>query len=330
MKKLICFLLALALLSSLWACATVPVDETQGTEPPVSSAPPETDPPTESTEPSTEAPTESTASLTEPPTEPPTEADPPPTGATIYNSYYKGNMYCASDTNSYGRLTWTDLENGEQLDNVLGYYFAPQSWFDDSVWLDFENAVADPEGLFADATDRIRITHFERDWYVEFHNGKNANYIYLSEYGQYVPLRGSSDIVEYINEEFMLFRGDMLLIDPLFYFEAASPEDAAQIYCDRRAEIWTATAKQDVAEYIKCKDVSVSNISVELIEEDGTKFWVYYTVTATPLGDYPLFAGNVIENDDGSYSCHMSNVLVLDEATGKWCSESLIEFWSYT
>ena len=71
MKKLICFLLALALLSSLWACATVPVDETQGTEPPVSSAPPETDPPTETTEPSTEPPTETDPPETEPaPTEP--------------------------------------------------------------------------------------------------------------------------------------------------------------------------------------------------------------------------------------------------------------------
>ena len=56
MKKLICLLLTLALLGSLWACGPAPVDGTQESEPPSSSTPPETDPPTESTGPSTEPP----------------------------------------------------------------------------------------------------------------------------------------------------------------------------------------------------------------------------------------------------------------------------------
>ena len=74
MKKLICLLLALALLSSLWACTTAPVDDTEGSEPPVSQTPPETDPPTETDEPSTEPPTE---------TDPPETEFVPPEGTLL-------------------------------------------------------------------------------------------------------------------------------------------------------------------------------------------------------------------------------------------------------
>lgn len=63
-KKLICLLLTLTLLGSLWACTTAPVDDMEGSEPPISQMPPETDPP---------VPTE-----TDPPTDPP-ETDPPET-----------------------------------------------------------------------------------------------------------------------------------------------------------------------------------------------------------------------------------------------------------
>lgn len=243
------------------------------------------------------------------------------------DSYLEGSLYCESDNLCYGRITYTDLESGEQMiDNVFGFYFHLS--LDYTYWLDWENAVADPAGLFSDATGRIRITHFERDWYIEFYDGANANYVYCPEYGLYVPFYGSLDTVELVNNEFRLFRTYMLTIDPLFYFEADSPEEAAQIYCDRRVEVFTSTAEHDV--YGACKDVSISDVSIELLDEDGTSFWLYYTITATPLGDYTLFAGNVIENGDGSYSCKASAILVLDEATGLWCDEELIRFWSYT
>lgn len=40
MRKLICLLLTLALLGALWACGPAPVDDTEGSEPPVSQTPP--------------------------------------------------------------------------------------------------------------------------------------------------------------------------------------------------------------------------------------------------------------------------------------------------
>ncbi len=51
-------------------------------------------------------------------------------------------------------------------------------------------AATPPEGeaLFADATCTLRIASPDGAWYLEYHDGANADYLYFSEYDRYVQL----------------------------------------------------------------------------------------------------------------------------------------------
>ncbi|MBQ7871251.1 MAG: hypothetical protein IJ357_03835 [Oscillospiraceae bacterium] len=111
MKKLICLLLALALLSSLWACTTAPVDDTEGSEPPVSQTPPETDPPTETDEPSTEPPTE---------TDPPETEFVPPEGTLLTDedlARYQQMFSCQLDRYAMHPINWYNIALAVEFDS---------------------------------------------------------------------------------------------------------------------------------------------------------------------------------------------------------------------
>ncbi len=310
MKKLICFFLALVMMTSLWACTNAPENQDDSLESPSSSEP--------STEPSTEL---------ENPTEPEETAGEEKTLLDELSeqydtalSYIRANMYCPEDVASNGRVTLTSLETGEVVENINGYYF-DITFYDDDC-LDWRKAVASADGLFEDATDVVRVeSRAKEDWYMEFHNGSDAKYIYFSELDLYVPFFGRFDPTEQVNDGIDALKEAYFMMDPDFRMEDSSPEKIAEAYCDRALELWQIRGEETE----RYTDVSIGNITYEL-RDDGKKIAIFYDMTATPINDYPIFAGHTWENEDGSWTCAMEAYLTLGE-DGKWLDPDDLQFY---
>ena len=280
MKKLICLLLALALVGSLWACT--------GTTEPV---------------------------------------------AYEYQrleQIFGTELYCDSDPNRCGVLTFTDLATGESISGMSGNIFWHWQSTDE---LDWENAVEEPGNLFADAKYVVRLANRENGWYAEFHDGANAHYIYFAEEGLYVPVmqgrsayegapvedldiswdRTTEDVIQEINEEIAMLRDEIVRIDPTFRVEDTTPDEVAAKHAQHRAEMWSTQGT-----------VTATNVQVISVSEDGTKIEYRCDFTST---DWTLFV-DFTENSDGTYTCSLTDYLVLDE-NGLWAREAAIEFVSY-
>ena len=206
MKKLICFLLVLALLGSLWACTTAPVETPDSTEnQPASSS--------EATQPSPEA----TDSPAEPVEIPMNEAGLP----YFFDDYVDLSLERLNVARNELQYTVTELATGtvtelDSTERLLRGFTCGGT------------PVQDAAELFDDAAYVLRIAAPDSDWYMEFHDGEDADYVYLSEYGLYVPVLFRVNMTaERISEAVRRYAANGTLLEDTAYsgeFREGSPQ----------------------------------------------------------------------------------------------------------
>lgn len=308
MKKLLYFLFVLAVLIALCGCADT---SGQAEEPGMSETPGLSDSIPSST---------------------PQETEPQPTETeeVVYQlvSHILGaELYCESDPYSGGVLTLTDLATGETVSGMNGNSFW-SPW--DTDELDWENAVAEPGDLFADAKYVIRQANVENGWYAEFHDGVNAHYIYYSSVGLYVPVkqgrtayegaldvdiptdRTAEDVAQEISDAVCNVWQKVTAYDPTFRVENTTVEDVVEKYAQHRAE---RMALAYAAPF------TVDSVQVDSVNEEGTRIEYradYITTCWWPFAFY-------MENGDGTYTVTCRETLILDE-NGLWAYQFALDY----
>lgn len=193
MKKLLCILLALTLLGSLWACGRA-------------GEPGYTAPPTESAEPTEEA------------RIPMNEAGIP----YFFDDYVDLSMERLNVERSALQYTVTELATGavtelDSTERLLRGFICSGTPLEDG------------SGLFSDAAYVLRIAAPDSDWYMEFHDGEDADYVYLSEYALYVPVLFRVDATaEKISEAVRRYAANGTLLEDTDY-SGESREGSPQV-----------------------------------------------------------------------------------------------------
>ena len=312
MKKIFCLLLALSMTALFFACDRLPEGVENDARP-------------VSTEPSTEAPTEKPTEAPEEPTEEiaPVLREITEEFQTGIVAYVKNRLYCEEDKLAYGCVSFTDLSTGEAVENINGFYFAATDFIGIEDIADWRKAVDSADGLFEDATCVVRVASLkDENWYVEFHNGKDAKYLYFSELDLFVPVISHYDqITETINTRIDDLLDYYFMLEPDFRVEGSTLQKVAENYCARVLQRWQIKGTRTG----RYTGVSIDSITYEL-QNDGKTLRVFYEMTATALTESGIFTGHVWENEDGSQTCAMESTLCLDE-DGKWFDASAQDFF---
>lgn len=252
MKKLICLLLVIALLASLWACGTA---EPMESETPGDSAPPETEPPTASTEPSsevTEAPTEATE---------PSETEPQPDPEATANLEYPE----IPETDDTETLLWALAERHLTKFFYAIYLYTEEDLTEHTV-AELTQAQRDAISPYGEAnipnypefvTERARYDAFFRNYEkiyrknfsLDFHHDAlqfdgnwavmkiNAGFSY-----NYVDSTEPSGGVDVVNVYFYCYDGEWLIYDVIIEWDwnYATPEIRRDFDADTAIEDYIA------------------------------------------------------------------------------------------
>lgn len=174
------FILALLLAAALLLCACAakepaePPTEPTGTSDDTAAAESSEIPSIETTAPE---PTDDTEAPVEPITVPLTSDGIP----LLLDDYVDICLEKYNITRAELQYTVTDLSTGEvtTLDNTERLLRGFQC---------FGLPLSDASGSFEDASYTLRIAAPDGSWYMEYHDGSHADYVYLSDYDLYVPL----------------------------------------------------------------------------------------------------------------------------------------------
>lgn len=326
-KRLLPCALALFLLLSLCGCGKT-ASSTEKTEAPT--AEPTT---LHATEPATTPATETAGDELVMPDDVPTDADGNP--YYLWRSYFYRLKQGTDDPFYCGDAVLTRLITGES-----SLSFSPSAMaLSDTDMLDWANARTDDEGLFEDASLSLKVTGAQTDEYILFHDGKDANYVYLSAQELYVPIVNGSDrymdgpdwveqcpkdrTSEDIAAEFSLkLRNkwdEWLVVDPAHRIYAATPEEAAEKYCEYFETHMMQIQDSLLGSNWHFEYVRVENLNnVKYDEETKTvSFEFDYTrKAAIPESDIRA-GGGIVENEDGSWTQVFVHSLTLAE-DGTW------------
>lgn len=169
MKKLICTILALASLASLSACGKTPTARENN-------APPENTASSYEQVSLTEPETEATAAKTTEPAAP--EAVPLTNLPTAYGTL---DLYLTDMLGQSPIISFTDETTGASRGSIDDYGML--LWDLALHWDRAKEIIPEKE-----YTCTMRFENPETGWYAELRNGSNANYVYLSEPGIFVPM----------------------------------------------------------------------------------------------------------------------------------------------
>ena len=330
MKKLSIWLAAALLLLTVSGCermppATTEADEPQTTAEPVTQAP---------TEAPTEMPTEDSLVM---PDDVPTDENGKP--YYLFGHYLERMKTGVDDPYYYGDAVLRRLVTGETTLSFSGRYLHYSN-----DMLDWANARTDGEGLFEDANLELTLTGTGTDEYILLHDGKDANYVYLSAQEKYVPIVNGSDryidfgnrpswidatecppdrTTEDICEDISRILHDQwdrwLATEPNYRLHAASPEEAAQQYCEHLERHLMQIQESLLGKHWRFDYVRVDNLT-DVTYDEGTKtLTFFYDLTKMPSNpESDVRAGGwIVDNEDGSYTQTLDGYLVLNE-DGEW------------
>lgn len=339
MKRLLPLVLALLLALALCACEKAPPEpETKATEAP-------TQPPTEpATEPQSEAPSEERLVM---PDNVPTDENGKP--YYLLGHYLNRAREGVDDPYYYGEATLTHLDTGETTLN-----FSPRCLhYSNTDMLDWANARTDAEGLFEDARLTLTVTGPGTEETVVLHDGKDANYVYLSAEGLYVPVVNGSDRYldlgnrpEWIDEpecpqerteeeiasELSTILRDnwdrWLAVEPEYRVRTDAPEEAAQQYCEHLEQHLMQMQESLLGQHWRYEYIRVENLTDVVYDEQEGELFFRYDITrkaATPESDTHA-GGWIVDNEDGSYTQTTEGFLRLNE-DGEWENPMSLENW---
>lgn len=186
----------------------------------------------------------------------------------------------------------TDLRSGERIPIEEAKRALFQFYGESKLQLDWENATADGAGLYADSSLCLRIGHQDGSWYIELHDGADANWIYISECRLYVPMRTRTyeQAAEYINRRLVEDHQHYLWYAP--YFETLGNLDAEQTvqkYLDAVLEAQRRAGREDLSGTLVYEDVSLERSNWTL---EGNKLRIEYTLRYIPKEGQPVYIGH--------------------------------------
>lgn len=236
-------------------------------------------------------------------------------------SLLKNRLYHEVSPYTYGNFRLTELATGTEYPLMTAHYF-DFTTSDTTLVLDWEKAVSDGSGLFSDATLMIQVESLDGSWYVQFHNGSDADWIYISECDSYVPISPySTGEVSYMNEQIAYdydsFLWSGLCIEPM---SAGTPEEIVQHYVDARIEAFHRLPKDGLTDRYVYGAVEARDLHWEL-RDDGA-IHVVVTFTFLPTGDGELSLPLV---DPDADSLYLDTVLIQME-DGNWYDSQYVQF----
>lgn len=200
---------------------------------------------------------------------------------TSLDEVLHSRLYDREKPDVYGVFRLTELDTGTTCQPMEAYLF---DFATTAIHLDWENAVSDGSGLFGDATIMVQVESRDGSWYVQYHNGSDAEWIYFSECDLYVPTVPNPDGIplktteSYINTHLateydsFLWRGW-----PQTHLGSGTGEDAVSRYWQYLSESKRRTAERSFSGNYAFEDVTLSDHSYR-INDDGS---VYVSCTLT-------------------------------------------------
>lgn len=185
-------------------------------------------------------------------------------------------LYDPRQTDALGVFRLTELDTGNT------YHALKTNLFDfrfSNLLLDWENAVKGDYTLYYDDTIMVQVENLDGSFYVQFHDGKDADWIYVSECDRFVPLLPNP---EYENTKDPASKiQSSLYNDYDFYLEAGrhipnfgngDPQSTVDLLTKAIPAYFRRAAQMSKTGRIEYEDVEISNVYWKL-NEDGSMLY---------------------------------------------------------
>ena len=262
-----------------------------------------------------------------------------------YRSFSKNNLYDPEEPYFFGYVTITNLQSGEVTRTGKGTLFTPGIFETDM--LDWANAVTEPGDLFADSKLCLRLATRDGSWYLEFHDGKNAHYVYTSAEDLYVPLvngdvdyldgprwalsvpenHTSEDIAQAITEEMYQAYDSWIRFGDVEPIKAASPEEAVRLRSEQLPAQWDSLKDRSLSGRHEFTNSQVSDVQIDERYTTDDYVGFTYTLHTTPLNEASshLFVGWEKMQEDGSLTVVLTDELIL--TSEGWMPRTAVDEW---
>ncbi len=290
--RMISILLAFVMILCFWGCST-DADVTTKAEPQTVETPQSTDTPETTQPPETDGSTENEL--------PKYVAD-----------WMQENFLCDEDPEAAGRTICSNHLYDEE------YSAEGANGFHDRLSdceLNWRKTMEDAEGMFEDATLTVRIESLDGSAYLILHDGKDSDFVYVSDRDCYVQMLTAEDISEHIGASCESLRWKLIMqdYDEEFYMEDASPEELAQTFIAYQMEI-------DERLY-RVPDELLS-FDYEVREVEGEELiYVTWVMVCHGMPRYTSYT----DNGDGTYTTEIRTYLQRTE-DGVWVNIGYNEF----
>ena len=231
------------------------------------------------------------------------------TNAPLYSYETLGELlsdrlYDPRQGDAFGVFRLTELDTGTTYHALRAKIF---DFTHSKLILDWYSAVARDYSLYYDDTIMVQVESLDGSFYVQFHDGKDADWVYISECDKFVPLIPNPNNAS-TNDPASLIQHTLYTDYDVFLegghhipnFGNGDPASAVEILTKQIPAYFRRTAERSKTGYISYESVEISNVYWKL-NEDGT---IYFqaNLTYTPDTAYPyetMISCNLIRLEDG-------------------------------
>lgn len=214
-----------------------------------------------------------------------------------------------------------------ELDSGISYHPLPDdglfNFSESALLLDWENAVSGVNGFWDDSDIMVQIGQPDGSFYIQFHNGTNANWIYISECDKYVPLTWDSEftpaepINEILEEDYDYYLLSGRHID---HYGNGDPEATVTLFLDSIRQCYLEARNRSLSGQFDYADVDISG--VDWIENEDGSLTVSADIWLRPrTGQKTVYPGISTWEEDGSvWMILYSDLIRLED--GNWYLDS--------